>query len=169
MTAVVEPDTALVDRWREALEGPSVGLRSLADLERHLATHPHEQVVVLGTSVTLAEATGFAEQQRLLRPWLAVVLVRGEVDTTVLTQALGAGVRTVVDAGDVDGLVGAVERAREFAQRSRRGRAGPRRPRPGWGRPRGHPVLGQGRGRQERGGHQPGGRAGRPGPAGLPG
>ena len=118
MTAVVEQDTALVDLWRAALDGTCALLGTTVELERHLATHPHEQVVVLGASVALEEATTFAEQQRLLRPWLAVVLVRDEVGTDVLTEALGAGVRSVVAAADVDDLVGAVARARETAQRS---------------------------------------------------
>lgn len=118
MTAVVEQDTALVDLWHEALGVAATALGTLEELDRHLAAHPHEQVVVLGTSVALADATRFAEQQRLLRPWLAVVLVRGDIDTAVLTEALGAGVRAVVDVSDVDGLVGAVARARDLAQRS---------------------------------------------------
>ncbi len=118
MTALVEQDAALAQRWHAALDGTCAVLGAAIELERHLATHPHEQVVVLGVSVPLEEATTFAEQQRLLRPWLAVVLVRDVVGTAVLTEALGAGVRSVVAAADVDGLVVAVDRARALAQRS---------------------------------------------------
>jgi len=118
VTALVEQDSALVDLWHAALGGTATAVGPLEELDRHLAAHPHDQVVVLGTSVALGEATGFAEEQRLLRPWLAVVLVRDDIDTAVLTRALGAGLRAVVDASDVDGLVGAVARAKDLARRS---------------------------------------------------
>jgi pilus assembly protein CpaE len=91
VTALVEQDAALVDLWNESLGGAVTALGAIGELDRHLAAHPHEQ---------------------------AVVLVRHDVDTAVLTAALGAGVRAVVDASDVDGLVGAVARARDLAQRS---------------------------------------------------
>ncbi len=57
-------------------------------------------------------ALRLAEDLRLTRPTLGVVLVRRRIDTCVLGEALRAGVREVVDARDLSGLTAAVRRTR---------------------------------------------------------
>ena len=47
---------------------------------------------------------GLAESMRVIRPSLAVILVRRRVDTSVLTDALRSGVFEVVDERDLAGL-----------------------------------------------------------------
>ncbi len=66
-------------------------LPSLDALRRHLETQFTEDAVVLGPTVDLGSALGLAESMRVIRPSLAVILVRRRVDTSVLTDALRSG------------------------------------------------------------------------------
>jgi pilus assembly protein CpaE len=56
--------------------------------------------VVLGPSVALADALALADTLRVIRPTVSVVLLRDDVDTSVLADALRAGVREVTSARD---------------------------------------------------------------------
>jgi len=71
--------------------------------------------VVLGPGVEAAEAFKLAESMRVHRPSLGVVLVRHELDASMLAEALRAGVREVVDSHDPQALAGAVRRSESLS------------------------------------------------------
>jgi pilus assembly protein CpaE len=73
-------------------------------------------LVVIGPSVPLDEALRFAEALRPVRPAAGVVLVRAQVDVSTLTEALRAGVREVVQAGDQAALTAACRRSMEVSE-----------------------------------------------------
>ena len=74
---------------------------------------------MLGPSVDQVDAGALAETMRVTRPSLGVVLVRRRIDTAVLTDALRAGVREVVQERDLAGLTLAVRRIKDIAGRLR--------------------------------------------------
>jgi MinD-like ATPase involved in chromosome partitioning or flagellar assembly len=90
---------------------------SLADAERLLAADPAEILVVIGPDVPGEDALAFAARLRLARPALGVVLVRDQMDVTVLSRALQSGVREVVPATDHGALAAACRRSRELSRR----------------------------------------------------
>ena len=116
MTAVVESDLTGADLIRHAVPGSSTVLSSPDDLLRHLEQHPAEQAVVLGPSVPVDQALVLAEQLRITRPALGVVLVRTVIDSDVLARAMRSGAREVVAAEDTAGLGQAVRRAQTVAR-----------------------------------------------------
>jgi pilus assembly protein CpaE len=74
------------------------------DLASALAQHPDEMLVLFGPGTEVSEVAGFAAAQRVSRPTLGVVLLRTYVDVSVLAEAMRAGVRDVVDAGDISAV-----------------------------------------------------------------
>lgn len=89
---------------------------TLQAVERMLADDPAEALVVIGPDVDLNGALAFTSAQRLRRPAVGVVLVRVDVDVAVLTQALQAGAREVVQAGSPTDLAQACERSRALSR-----------------------------------------------------
>jgi pilus assembly protein CpaE len=116
VTAIVDLDPAGADTLQAALGPESRLLPSLDALRRHLDADLNEDAVVLGSSVDLHSALALAEAMRVGRPSLGVILVRRRVDTSVLAEALRAGVREVVDERDLSGLNAAVRRTVELAR-----------------------------------------------------
>ncbi|NJC73589.1 P-loop NTPase [Planosporangium thailandense] len=115
MTLYYEP---LPDRARtlvEILGGQPHGAADLAELAALVRADPGAQLVILGSSVNLAEAVTFAAQHRLTRPTLGVVLLRDHVDVAVLAEALRAGIREVINAGDSHGIRAACGRSLEVS------------------------------------------------------
>ena len=82
---------------------------------RALTDDPTEDLVVVGPEADTDEALRFTEQLRLERPTAGVILVREYVDVVMLTDALRAGVREVVNAGDHAALAAACERSRALS------------------------------------------------------
>ncbi len=121
MTFVLEtnPVTALA---LQATMGPVVQpVNGLAGLARQLAEDPMQDLVVIGPDFDLLAALDFAASQRVERPSLGVVLVRTGVDANLLGAALRAGVREVVETGNLPGLHEACERSAELSRRVRIG------------------------------------------------
>lgn len=116
MTAVVETDPGRAEQLRSALTG-AVVVGSLDRAADHLQAHPRETVVVLGPTVPMPEAVSFAESLRISRPALGVILLRARIDSTVLSEALRAGIREVIDARDLTELGNAVHRTRMLGER----------------------------------------------------
>ncbi|MBI1377624.1 MAG: AAA family ATPase [Frankiales bacterium] len=134
MTAIVEFDPLGAESIKGALGPDAQVLPGLDALHEHLKLNLFEDCVVLGPSVDQHDAFSLAEQMRLDRPSLGVVLVRRRIDTAVLSDALRAGIREVVQERDLAGLSAAVRRQREIASRLREtvedgegAAAGPRR------------------------------------------
>ncbi|MFZ2503787.1 MAG: AAA family ATPase [Nocardioides sp.] len=115
MTVIVEADASLVELYRSAIGGESDDVPNVDALSRHVASTPGESAVVLGASVPLDLATEFAEQMRVGRPSLGVILVRQRVDSSVLAEAMRSGVREVVESRDLTSLSDAVRRVHQVA------------------------------------------------------
>ncbi|MEP7740077.1 P-loop NTPase [Nocardioides sp. 31GB23] len=132
MTVIIEDDQVVADLIRQAVPGPAAILPTTAQLAQHLDRDPSEHTVVLGPSVAAQSAVDVAEQNRIRRPALGVVVVRASVDNDVLAWAMRSGVREVVPTDDLADLGHAVRRTQSLA----RAMAGPR------GRPVGDDVPG---------------------------
>lgn len=109
MIVIVEPDGTTAATLRSALGGGAEILDSPERL-RHMLGHEDLDVAVFGPSVDAQAAFDVAEKLRLSRPSFGVILVRRRVDTTLLSEALRAGVREVVSERDIAGLAEAVDR-----------------------------------------------------------
>jgi pilus assembly protein CpaE len=90
---------------------PSI-MDSRAALAAELRRTPGVTVVVVGAGVLLDDALAVAAEYRVSRPALGVVLLRDEIHVDVLTEAIRAGVREVVPAGDPAALAAACARSR---------------------------------------------------------
>jgi pilus assembly protein CpaE len=124
MTVVVEADAELADQITLILEGDVSRLSELGDLEAFLAEHPHENVIVLGASVPMSQATRLADSVRTTRPATSVVLVRKRMESAMLAAAMRAGVRDVVAVRDLAPLADAVRRAESLAEAMRESMVG---------------------------------------------
>lgn len=119
MTAIVDTDRAGAEMLHSALGPETVVLTSLEALRHHLETNPDDDVVVLSSAVDLYSALALAKSLRVSRPSLGVILLRRRVDTSVLHEALRAGVREVVDERDLGAVTTAVRRARAVGRAMR--------------------------------------------------
>jgi len=111
MTTIVEHDATVARRFADAA-GPAEVLESMEQVQVHLSNRPQEFVLILGPSIPLSAATALADTLRVTRPTIGVILVRSDVDTGVLAQALRSGMREVVALDDLSGLGQAVKRSR---------------------------------------------------------
>lgn len=112
---VCDPDVATADAVRIAIGGVGRVFSDLGQLRDHLELAVDEDTIVLGPGVSEAEAFAIADLMRVHRPGLGVVLVRSQVTTPLLQEALRAGVREVVHQRDTLGLQAAVQRSAELS------------------------------------------------------
>ena len=119
MTTIVDYDPTGADTLQTALGADCTVVPTFDTLRRHLDTNLGEDTVVVGASVDLESALDLAVQMRVSRPSLGVVLVRRRVDTSVLADALRAGVREVIEERDLAGLNAAVQRVHDLARAMR--------------------------------------------------
>jgi len=115
MTAILDYDPTGADTLQSALGADCAVLPTFDALRRHLDNNLAEDAVVIGATVDIESALELAERMRITRPSLGVVVVRRRVDTSVLADALRAGVREVVEERDLAGLNAAVVRVRTLA------------------------------------------------------
>jgi pilus assembly protein CpaE len=108
---VCDPDPATAESLRETLSGVAKVFAGLEPLREHLSAPFDEDTIVLGPGIGEPEAFALADYMRVHRPSLGVVLVRLEVTTPLLQDALRAGVREVVDQRDSLGIKAAVQRS----------------------------------------------------------
>jgi Flp pilus assembly CpaE family ATPase len=90
---------------------------SLIEAAWILDRDPREVLVVIGPRAPVGEALAFAARLRMSRPAVGVILTRHEADVALLTQALQAGIREVVRAGDDAALADACRRSYEVSRR----------------------------------------------------
>jgi pilus assembly protein CpaE len=114
MTAICDLDARIAESLHISI-GEAVVVTSLDGLRRHIDAEPAEDTIVLGPSVDQISALRIAEAMRVQRPSLGVILVRQRIDTSLLGDALRAGVRDVIDERDLEGLNNAVRRCRQLA------------------------------------------------------
>jgi pilus assembly protein CpaE len=96
---------------RPALGDDVVVVTTAAELRCAVDASPEETLAVFGPDAELETALDFASAQRVLRPALGVILVRRRIDSTVLAQAMRAGVREVIRASSNGALAEACERS----------------------------------------------------------
>ena len=114
MPIIIESQRTVADDLQRALAsspGTTTLLPTVDKAATRLEATPEEYAVVLGPSVALADALALADTLRVIRPALSVVLLRDDVDTSVLVDALRAGVREVTSARDERAVHQAVQRA----------------------------------------------------------
>jgi len=114
MPIIIESQRTVADDLQRALAsspGTTTLLPTVDKAATRLEATPEEYAVVLGPSVALADALALADTLRVIRPALSVVLLRDDVDTSVLADALRAGVREVTSARDERAVHQAVQRA----------------------------------------------------------
>jgi pilus assembly protein CpaE len=114
MTTICDLDPVIAQALSSAV-GEATVVTSLEALRKELEADPAEDTVVLGPTVDQSAAFRVAEQLRLWRPALGVILVRARVDTGLLAEAMRAGVRDVVDERNISGLHDAVRRTKGLA------------------------------------------------------
>lgn len=113
MPVVLDPDQTKVAELLKALPPGGHAMDTVERLESWLDQRAEEYAVVLGPNVALESALAVADQLRVQRPTISVVLVRQLVDTEVLTRSMHAGVRDVVADGDMAAIGTALDRAHE--------------------------------------------------------
>jgi pilus assembly protein CpaE len=113
MAILIESDETAVEAVRSVLgAGQDLAVVSAtADLPALLAGRPDESLVLFGPECDVDGALEFAAAQRVLRPELGVILIRRRVDSSLLGQAMRAGVREVVRAGSAAALADACRRS----------------------------------------------------------
>lgn len=117
MPVIVEADSASIASLLDQMPTGSHSVASIDRMHAWLDQHSDEYVVVLGPGVSMPTALECAEDLRIKRPTVSVVLVRDHFDTEVLTRSMHAGVRDVVVASNDDkALARAVERAHQLYQ-----------------------------------------------------
>jgi pilus assembly protein CpaE len=116
MAAIVDLDPSTAEMLHAALGADSVVLPTMDALRRHLETQFSEDAVILGPNIDLRSALDLAGSMRVTRPSLGVILVRRRVDTSVLADAMRAGIFEVVEERDLAALGAAVLRCRELAR-----------------------------------------------------
>ena len=114
MPVLVETDSSVVPSLLTAMPAGSHAVAAADRMYVWLDQHSDEYVVALGPSLTLELALSYAEDLRIAKPTVSVVLLRNGFDTETLTRAMHAGVRDVVAADDEKGLTKAVERAHQL-------------------------------------------------------
>ena len=117
MTLLLETGPVSADSVQFALPSPVATVESVPAAMRHLADNRGELLLVVGPDVDQGSALELAEQLRIERPEVGVVLMRRRLDVTVLAHSLRAGVREVVVADDHAGLSEACRRSLELTRR----------------------------------------------------
>lgn len=115
MTALVEQDDVAAQGLRATLGPDAQTYQDLSVFRSAVDSEPADSTIVLGPSVDPQAALSLAEELRVTKPGMAVVIVRRRVDTALLTQALRSGVRDVVAENDLAGLATAVARLHGLA------------------------------------------------------
>lgn len=114
MPVVVDPDSSTVANLMSALPMGTHGVDTPDRVGAWLTNHHDEYAIVVGPNAALDEALTLAEGLRFSSPTTSVVLVRESIDTDVLTRAMHAGVRDVLDSADTEAIGSAVDRAHQY-------------------------------------------------------
>lgn len=109
MTVLWAPVRESFDSFRMALGDNVAVVTQGAGVDREVVVGGH-RMVVIGPDIPAESAYALAEQLRIDRPEVGVILLRHRIEVSVLTQALRSGVRDVIQADDQAALVDAVQR-----------------------------------------------------------
>lgn len=119
MAIFLQADVASADLMRVAISTSVTFVESPVQLRSAVATDASCDLVVIGPDVDTEIATDFASSMRLARPSMGVVLIRRRLDTSVMAQALRAGVREVVPSENLTALSDACRRSEEISSQVR--------------------------------------------------
>jgi pilus assembly protein CpaE len=117
MTILLETDPGTVEAVHYDLPGEVTVVESVPAAHRILVDNRAEVLLVVGPDIDQDAALELAEQLRVERPEVGVVLMRRRLDVTVLAHSLRAGVREVVNADDHGSLSDACRRSVEVSRR----------------------------------------------------
>jgi pilus assembly protein CpaE len=117
MTILWDSDPAAVETYRFAVGEHVDVVESAASVMRALGTDPGALLVIVGPEVDMAAASSLADQVRVERPEVSVILLRRRLEVMVLAQAMRAGFREVVASDDLTSLSDACRRSLELSQR----------------------------------------------------
>ncbi len=118
MTILLETDALAIATLHPAIGETMPVASSDVELRQILYEQSRHSVIVVGPCVALDTALDLAASERVTRPHVSVVLVRPRVDSSVLKNALRAGVREVVKMDDVAALPEHVASSRSWADSS---------------------------------------------------
>ena len=90
MTILWDSDPAAAETYHFAVSDRLEVVEVAQMVTRALATNPQELLVIVGPDVDLQAASSLAEQVRIERPEVSVILLRRRLDVAVLAQALRA-------------------------------------------------------------------------------
>ena len=110
MTVLWDPAQSALDTFRIAL-GDDLDLVAHGGAVAREVDNGGHHLVVIGPDVPAESAYQLAEQLRVDRPAVGVLLLRHRLEVAVLTQALRSGVREVIQADDHAALVEAARRS----------------------------------------------------------
>jgi pilus assembly protein CpaE len=116
MPIIVEPNSTNSETILTVAGSSARVVGNLDDLRRELTDLPDEHAIVIGPSIDLDAAAAVADNLRVTRPAVSVILMRRRVDTSVLAEALRSGMREVVEERDLTGLGEAIKRALQVYQ-----------------------------------------------------
>jgi pilus assembly protein CpaE len=122
MIALVEFDELTAGTIRAAISADIQRFPDVAELKPEVMADQRIEAVILGSTVDQKAALELASAIRTKRPEVGVILIRPRLDTTIVTEAIRAGVRDVISDRDMTQLNGAVKRClavtREMVQGS---------------------------------------------------
>lgn len=119
MTILLEADPLAVATLEPAIGSSPVVVADQVALADVLTSDTGHSVVVVGPHVASDVALEIAAAERVARPHLSVVLVRSRVDSSVLRNALRAGIREVVKLDDLPALADACRELEDLGRQLR--------------------------------------------------
>jgi pilus assembly protein CpaE len=119
MSILLEADAWIAESLGPAISPDTQVVADMVALRRLLADDDSHDVVVIGPDVDMSAVADFTATQRVQQPALGVVLVRRRLDTSILKEAIRAGVREVVKLDDLTGLTQACDASVELTRQVR--------------------------------------------------
>src|SRR6476660_7815471 len=104
MPLIVESNSSNAELFLSVAGAGTTVVGSLDELKRALAENLEEHAVVLGRGLDLEAAASLADNLRLTRPAVSVILQSQPVDTAILAEALRSAMREVAKERDLTGL-----------------------------------------------------------------
>ena len=78
---------------------------------------PAARIVIVAPSIKPDLAYEIAEELRVQRPLVSVILLRNRLDVATLSAALESGIKDVIDAQDATDLISAIQRCESVSER----------------------------------------------------
>jgi pilus assembly protein CpaE len=89
---------------------------TVSDLEEAIRKDLSEQLIIIGPDVKISIATDIAENFRISRPSIGVILLRKRLDISEMSEALRSGIREVINIDDAAALVAGCKRSQKISK-----------------------------------------------------